>query len=147
MAPAAGAPSVAIDVLADAMGKEKTMSVPLTASRKGLLALGAAGFLSLFLLMDLVVNDESPVGVVLTTSGLGLVTLLGVAAAWRGSRAGLMVAMVARVVDSALGVPAFFLGAPAWALALITAMLALTVVGIALLAPALRRARTGTVRP
>ena len=36
-------------------------------------------------------------------------TLLGVAAAWRGNRAGLLVAITARVVDSLLGIPAFFL--------------------------------------
>jgi len=42
-------------------------------------------------------------------------------------------------VDSALGIPAFALGAPAWVQALIAAMILLTVVGVALVAPGLRR--------
>lgn len=118
------------------------MGVPLTASRQGLTALGIAGALGLFQLLDLVTNDDSPTGAVLTTSAFNLVTLLGVAAAWRGSRAGVVVAVLARVLDSAIGLPAYFLGAPLWALVLITSMLLLTVVGIVLIAPALRRART-----
>lgn len=63
------------------------------------------------------------------------------AAAWRGNRAGLLVAVAARVVDSLLGIPAFFLHAPAWAIALIAAMLALSIVGIVLVAPHLRRGK------
>jgi hypothetical protein len=117
-----------------------------TRSRRGLAAFGAAGVLALFQLLVLGSADSAPVGVVLTTAGFGLVTLIGVAAAWRGIRAGLVTAIVARVVDSALGIPAFFLDAPAWILALITAMLVLTIAGIALLVPDLRRGRAGTVR-
>jgi hypothetical protein len=76
-----------------------------------------------------------------------LVTLVGVVAAWRGSRAGLLVAVVARVLDSALGIPAFFLGAPAWAVVLIATMLVLTIVGIALVAPALRGGTPRAAQP
>jgi hypothetical protein len=90
-------------------------------------------------------SPDAPVGVVLTTSGLGVVTLLGVAAAWRGNRAGLLVAVAARVLDSALGIPAFFLDAPAWVVVLIAAMLVLTVVGVVLVAPDLRRGKAKAV--
>jgi hypothetical protein len=117
---------------------------PRTSAKMGLVALGAAGVLDLFQLLVLG-SPDAPVGVVLTTSGLGVVTLLGVAAAWRGNRAGLLVAVVARVLDSALGIPAFFLDAPAWVVVLIAAMLVLTVVGVVLVAPDLRRGKAKAV--
>jgi hypothetical protein len=118
---------------------------PMTTAKMGLVALGAAGVLGLFQLLVLGSPDSAPVGVVLTTSGLGLVTLVGAAAAWRGSRAGLLVAVAARVLDSALGIPAFFLDAPAWVVVLIAAMLVLTVVGVVLVAPDLRRGKAKAV--
>lgn len=112
---------------------------PTTTVKVGLAALATAGVLDLFQLFVLGTPDAPPMAVLLTTCGLGVVTLLGVAAAWRGNRAGLRVAVAARVLDSALGIPAFFLGAPAWVVALIAAMLVLTVVGLVLVTPALRR--------
>jgi hypothetical protein len=120
---------------------------PMTTARMGLVALAAAGVLGLCQLFVLSTSDDAPLGVVLTTCGLALVTLVGVAAAWRGSRAGLLVAVLARVLDSALGIPAFFLGAPAWVVALIATMLVLTVVGLALVAPALRRGTPRAAQP
>jgi hypothetical protein len=117
---------------------------PMTTAKMGLVALGAAGVLDLFQLLVLG-SPDAPVGVVLTTSGLGVVTLLGVAAAWRGNRAGLLVAVAARVLDSALGIPAFFLDAPAWVVVLIAAMLVLTIVGVVLVAPDLRRGKAKAV--
>jgi hypothetical protein len=84
-------------------------------AKAGLAALAVAGVLDLLQLFVLGSPDSAPVGVVLTTSGLGVVTMLGVAAAWRGDRAGLLVAVAARVVDSVLGVPAYWLTAwPLW---------------------------------
>jgi hypothetical protein len=118
-----------------------TRSAPSTSIAKaGLAALAVAGVLDLLQLFALGTPD-SPLGVIITTSALGVVTLLGVAAAWRGNRAGLLVAITARVVDSLLGIPAFFLDAPAWAMALIAVMLGLTLVGIVLLATELRRGK------
>ena len=108
--------------------------------RRGLAALAAAGALDLFSLFALGGPDSAPVGVILLSVGLGVVTLVGVGAAWRGNRHGLVAAVLARVLDSLLTIPAFFLDAPAWVLALVAAMLALTVVGIWFVAPGLRRA-------
>jgi hypothetical protein len=116
-----------------------------TTVKAGLAALAAAGVLDLFQLFVLSTPDSAPLGILLTTVGLGVVTLLGVAAAWRGNRAGLWVAVGARVADSALGIPAFFLGAPAWVVALIAAMLVLSVVGVVLVAPDLRRGKAKAV--
>jgi hypothetical protein len=44
-------------------------------------------------------------------------------------------------VNPLLGIPAFFLDAPAWAMALIAVVLGLTLVGIVLLATELRRGK------
>jgi hypothetical protein len=114
---------------------------PTTTAKAGLAALAAAGVLDPFQLFVLSTPDSAPLGILLTTVGLGVVTLFGVAAAWRGNRAGLLVAVAARVADSLLGTPAFFLGAPGWAVALIATMLVLSVVGVVLLAPDLRRSK------
>jgi hypothetical protein len=111
--------------------------------RLGLAALAVAGVLDLLQLAALGTDDEAPVGVVLAVVGLGVVTIIGVAAAWRGSRTGLLVAVVARVIDLALGLPAFFLDAPAWVLTLITVIIVLTIAGIWLTAPGLRRPTAG----
>jgi hypothetical protein len=108
----------------------------------GLAALATAGVLDLFQLLVLGTPDSAPTGVVLGTVGLGLVTLAGVVAAWRGSRGGLLTAVGARVVDSGLGVPAFFLDAPLWVRTLIAAMLVLTVAGIGLVASGLQRPKS-----
>ena len=63
------------------------------------------------------------------------------AAAGRGSRAGLVTAVVARIADTViLGIPGFFLDAPWYALVIVVACAVLTVAGIWLTAPALRRA-------
>jgi hypothetical protein len=109
----------------------------------GLAALAAAGVLDLIELVALGADDEAPVGVVLFTAGLGLVTLGAVAAAWRGSRAALLVAVAVRVIAVALGIPAYFLDAPGWVVAVITAMIVLSVAGIWLTAPRLRRPKPG----
>jgi hypothetical protein len=113
-----------------------------SAPRPGLLALAAAGVLDLVQLLSVLTVDDGPPIVAVLTTVFGVATLAGVAMAWRGSRAGLITAMAARIADFlVLGVPAFFLDAPWWAIALVLACLVLSVAGIWLSAPALRRAR------
>jgi hypothetical protein len=116
----------------------------MTSSRNhktGLTALAAAGVLDFSTLFALGTEDSAPVTVIVLTCVLGAVTIVCVAAAWRGVRTGLLGAVTARVLDSALGIPAFFLDAPAWVLTVITSMILLTIAGVALTAPELRRAR------
>jgi hypothetical protein len=111
--------------------------------RPGLIALAAAGVLdAVQLVFMLTVDDAPPPVVAVLTAVFGALTLAGVAAAWRVSRAGLLTAVVARIADFlVLGVPAFFLDAPWSALAIIIGCLVLSIAGIWLSAPALRRAR------
>ena len=112
-----------------------------SAPRRGLVALAVAGVLDLVQLVSVLTVDDGPPVVAILTTVFGVLTLAAVAAAWQGSRAGLITAIVARVADFAvLGVPAFFLDAPWWAIALVLACLVLSAGGIWLSAPALRRA-------
>jgi hypothetical protein len=114
------------------------------ASRTGLIALAAAGLLDGVQLVSLLTVDDAPGFVTALTAAFGLLTVAGVAAAWHGSRAGLLTAVVARVCDSLiLGLPAFFLPAPWFARAIVIGCMALGIAGIWLLAPALRRAKPG----
>ena len=58
--------------------------------------------------------DAPPLIVSLGVAALGLITLLALVPARRGSRGALIAIVVTRVISAALAVPAFFLNAPAW---------------------------------
>ncbi|SHN74569.1 hypothetical protein [Cryptosporangium aurantiacum] len=110
--------------------------------QRGSAALAAAGALNVCTVFSLVDPDDAPIGVVLAVVGLGVVTLAGAYAAWRGSRTGLLIAIVAALVNAfAFGLPGWFLDAPPWILALVTTAFVLTIVGIVLAGPTLRRTR------
>lgn len=120
------------------------MTTYAAAPRPALLLLAAAGATDFAQLIGFVAGpDDAPVGVILLVAGFGLLTLVGVAMAARGSRAGLITAIGGRIGGIALGVPAYFLGAPAYVQIMVTVMLLLTVAGVWLAAPGLRRARPG----
>jgi hypothetical protein len=108
--------------------------------RTGLALLAVTGLLDLTALFGLS-DPDSPKPVITASCVVGLVTLAGVAYAWRGHRGGMFVVLAALVIDLLLDVPAYFLNAPGWFLAVVTATLALIVIGVALVAPTLRRPR------
>ena len=58
-----------------------------------------------------------PLIVSLGVAALGLITLLALAPARRGSRGALTAIVMTRVISAVLAVPAFFLDAPAWVMA------------------------------
>ena len=60
-------------------------------------------------------SDAPPLIVSLGVATLGLITLLALVPARRGSRGALTAIVVTRVISAVLAVPAFFLNAPAWA--------------------------------
>jgi hypothetical protein len=84
-------------------------------------------------------SDDAPAPVMATVVVAGAVTVLGALLAARGSRGGLLAAYVARVVSAALGIPAYFLGAPWWVDVLVSVALILSVAGVWSTLPALRR--------
>jgi hypothetical protein len=59
-------------------------------------------------------SDAPPLGVSLGVAALGLITLLSLVPARRGSRGALIAVVVSRVISAVLAVPAFFLSAPVW---------------------------------
>lgn len=58
--------------------------------------------------------DAPPLIVSLGVAALGLITLLSLVPARRGSRPALIAVVVTRVISAVLAVPAFFLNAPVW---------------------------------
>jgi hypothetical protein len=61
--------------------------------------------------------DPPPLAVSLGVAALGLITLGALAPAYRGSRSALGTIVVVRVISALLAVPAFFLSAPVWVMA------------------------------
>jgi len=116
------------------------MTTSTSRTRAGLALLAVTGLLDLTTLFALS-DPDSPKPVVVASCLAGLVTLAGVAYAWRGHRRGIFVVLAALAIDLVLDVPAYFLDAPGWVLAVATATLTLIVIGVALVAPSLRRPR------
>lgn len=100
-----------------------------------------AGLLGLFDLVSLPFSDgkHPPFAVALVGAVLGLITLTGVVLGWRGLRAGVVVAIVTRLLAALTAVPAFFAdGVPAPAVGTAAVGIAVTLLSVALLATALR---------
>lgn len=86
-----------------------------------------------------------PVAIVIAGGLLGLVSLALVVLMWRGARGVIGWVLVGlRVLSALLAVPAFFVpGVPTFFVVLAAAFVVLTVVGVVLVRPALRRAPAG----
>jgi hypothetical protein len=110
-----------------------------TARTAGIIALvlaGAADLLTIILTWTIGDGaDSAPAAVLITVLAAGLVSF----AALLGTRGGLIAAYVARVASTAMGIPAFFLDAPRWVDVLVAVALALSVAGVWLTLPGLRR--------
>jgi hypothetical protein len=103
-----------------------------------------AGILGLTDLVGLFIDggEGPPVEVLAVATVLGGLTLGGVVLGWRGSRAGIAVVVVTRLLAALLAVPAFFaddLPAPLVAFAAIG--ICVTLAAVVLVAPALRPSR------
>lgn len=109
------------------------------AVRAGLVLLG---LLSLVDLVGILLTDGEtpPIEIAAAGSVLGLVSLVLVWFAWRGSRGATIALVVVRLVSAATAVPAFLVGdVPGIAMLFAGAVVVLTLVGCVLVAPALRR--------
>jgi uncharacterized membrane protein (DUF441 family) len=79
-------------------------------------------------------SDPPPAGVSVGSVLVALATLAGVLLAWRGRQGGTVLAVAGRLVSAlVLGIPAYFIGAPAWVYVMEAAGIALTVAGLAAL--------------
>jgi hypothetical protein len=79
-------------------------------------------------------SDAPPLVVSLGAGALGLITLLSLMPARRGSRPALVAIVVTRVISAVVfAAPAFFLGAPAWVMVVVGFIVAGTIVALVLL--------------
>jgi membrane protein YdbS with pleckstrin-like domain len=84
-------------------------------------------------------HDAPPLMVSIGVAALGLITLVALVPARRGSRGALGLVVVARVISAALAAPAFFLHAPVWVMIVEAFVIAATVVALVLLRRQLKR--------
>lgn len=123
------------------------MSEPAGGAPTGTAAAGLVllGLLSLVDAAGLLLTDGEtpPIAVAAIGTVLGVVSLVLVVLAWRGSRRAAIGLVALRVLSAATAVPAFTVGGvPAPVQALAAALIVLTLLGCVLVRPALRR-RTG----
>ena len=108
-------------------------------SRAGLIVLGilSLGDLSAPLLTD---GEHPPMFIALIGAAMGLISLILLALAWRGSKAVAVALVVVRVLSALTAVPAFTSGGvPAVAMVLAGIAISLTLVGTVLVLSGLRQ--------
>jgi hypothetical protein len=104
---------------------------PLTATTSAIFAV--LGLIDVALVGAIWSADPPPVGVSLGVAALGLITLVALVPARRGSRVALGTIVVVRVISALLAVPAFFLDAPVWVMVVEGCVIVATVTALVLL--------------
>jgi hypothetical protein len=84
-------------------------------------------------------DSAPPLAIVITGGVLGLITLAAVAPAWRGGRGALLLVVASRAAAALLAAPALFIDPSGWVRSAVAVAIAVTLVGIWLLAATLRR--------
>lgn len=97
------------------------------------------GVIDLALIGAVWTDDPPPLGVSLGVGALGVITLVGLVPATRGSRRALAWIVGSRVVSALLALPAFFLDAPPWAMVVEGFVIVATVCALVLVRHALTR--------
>jgi hypothetical protein len=90
-------------------------------------------------LAGLNMNGAPPVGILITGGALGLITLAAVVPAWRGSRPALLLVLASRAAAALLSAPALFIDPSNLVRVVVATAIAVTLVGLWLIAAALRR--------
>ena len=93
---------------------QETLARPVSLSNAATAIFATLGLIDVALTAVIGSSDAPPLIVSLGVAALGLITLLALAPARRGSRGALTAIVVTRVISAVLAVPAFFLNAPAW---------------------------------
>jgi hypothetical protein len=85
-------------------------------------------------------GEGPPFPVLVAGAVFGAITIIGVVLGWRGSRAGIVAVIVTRLLSALSAVPAFFVDdVPAGAVGVAAFGIGVTLLAVALLAPALRQ--------
>jgi hypothetical protein len=93
---------------------QQTLARPVALSSAATAIFAVLGLIDVALTGVIGSPDAPPLIVSLGVAALGLITLLSLVPARRGSRGALIAVVVTRVISAVLAVPAFFLNAPAW---------------------------------
>jgi hypothetical protein len=96
---------------------QETLARPVSLSHAATAIFAILGLIDVALTAVIGSSDAPPLIVSLGVAALGLITLLALVPARRGSRGALTAIVVTRVISAVLAVPAFFLNAPAWGMA------------------------------
>jgi len=96
---------------------QETLARPVSLSNAATAIFAILGVIDVALTAIIGSSDAPPLIVSLGVAALGLITLLALAPARRGSRGALTAVVATRVISAVLAVPAFFLNAPAWVMA------------------------------
>ncbi len=110
-----------------------------TIARPSVLSNAPAGIFAVLGVIDIALTgvigsqDAPPLAVSLGVAALGLITVLSLVPARRGSRPALTAIVATRVISAILAVPAFFLDAPAWVMAVEGFVIVATVVALVLM--------------
>jgi hypothetical protein len=111
---------------------QETLARPVSLSNAATAIFAILGLIDVALTAIIGSSDAPPLIVSLGVAALGLITLLALVPARRGSRGALTAIVVTRVISAVLTVPAFFLNAPAWVMAVEGFVIAGTITALVL---------------
>ena len=117
----------------------ETLARPVSLSNAATAIFATLGLIDVALTAVIGSSDAPPLIVSLGVAALGLITLLALVPARRGSRGALTAVVVTRVISAVLAVPAFFLNAPAWVMAVEGFVIAATITALVLVHQQRRR--------
>ena len=118
---------------------QETLARPASLSNAATAVFATLGLIDVALTGVIGSPGAPPLIVSLGVAALGLVTLLALVPARRGSRGALTAIVVTRVISAALAVPAFFLNAPAWVMIVEGFVIAGTITALVLMHQQSRR--------
>jgi hypothetical protein len=111
---------------------QETLARPVSLGNAATAIFAVLGLIDVALTAVIGSSDAPPLIVSLGVAALGLITLLALVPARRGSRGALTAIVVTRVISAVLAVPAFFLDAPAWVMAVEGFVIATTITALVL---------------
>jgi hypothetical protein len=111
---------------------QETLARPVSLSNAATAIFAILGLIDVALTAIIGSSDAPPLIVSLGVAALGLITLLALVPARRGSRGALTAVVATRVISAVLAVPAFFLNAPAWVMAVEGFVIVATVAALVL---------------
>jgi hypothetical protein len=117
----------------------ETLARPASLSNAATAIFATLGLIDVALTAVIGSSDAPPLIVSRGVAALGLITLLALVPARRGSRGALTAIVVTRVISAVLAVPAFFLNAPAWVMAVEGFVIAATITALVLVHQQRRR--------